>query len=184
MAILFIKNLRDRRSSALSVLALAVAVAACGEAPSAPPKVAHSRVLQKAGHVAANREVEAAVAGRIERGAEDDLLRLEADLPELGGGYFDDRGRFVVLLTDMSRGSVAKTLARRHISGWRMGDAMRNAFIIQGDAGVVIQAAQYRFSTLVAWQGQVRAALPIAGPDVSGLDADERLNRLLVALAD
>ena len=75
--------------------------------------------------------MEAAVAGRIERGAEDDLLRLEADLPELGGGYFDDRGRFVVLLTDMSRGSVAKTLARRHISGWRMGDAMRNAFIIQ-----------------------------------------------------
>jgi hypothetical protein len=143
-----------------------------------------SPILQKAGQVAANREVVAAVAGRTERGAEDDLLRLEAELPELGGGYFDDHGRFVVLLTDVSRGSVAKTLARRHLSGWRMGDATRNTFAIQGDAGIVIQPAQYRFSTLVAWHSKVRAALPIPGASVSSLDADERSNRLRVGLID
>ena len=184
MANEFIKSSRGRRSSVSSVLVLVVAVAACGEVPSSPRKTAQSQNLQKAGQVAANGALLAAVAGRTGRGAEDDLLRLEADLPELGGGYFDEVGRFVVLLTDMSRGSAAKILARRHISGWQMGDAMRNTFAVQGEAGVVIQPAQYRFSSLVAWHGQVRAALPITGVDVSGLDADERHNRLLVSVVD
>ena len=170
MTVHFIKTMQVRRAAMWISLVLITAVAACGEAPSAPPRVSLSPILQKAGQVAANREVVAAVAGRTERGAE--------------GRPASARGRAAGTRRGLLRrpwplrrapdGCVPRKsprlLARRRISpggGWEM--RRETPSPSKGDAGIVIQPAQYRFSTLVAWHSKVRAALPIPGASVSAL---------------
>jgi hypothetical protein len=56
-------------------------------------------------------ELDAAVRGRRSRGFEDDMLRLEAQIPGLGG-VFRDHGKSIIYLRDLSRRESAVATIR------------------------------------------------------------------------
>jgi hypothetical protein len=137
-----------RVRSKLGWLLWAILAAACTDSttpyPQSPEAVRLTAQISQA-------ERDAATQGRTARGFEDDLLRLEARVPGLGGLYADSSGEFVMFLKDTS------ILARaRAIEEFRTAPSIVLAPEHRSrlDAGgpVHTRLAQFAFSDLVAWQ--------------------------------
>ena len=92
------------RLTSLAVLAVLV-LAGCIEEPISPVE----RVARRLDVTPeARAQLTAAMRGRTERGFEDEILRMEARIPGLGGVYLDrNTGQFVVYLKDMSTRAAA-----------------------------------------------------------------------------
>lgn len=110
------------------------------------------------------------------------LLRLEADVPTFGGLYFDGKGRVVLLLTDLGNPRVATVHLRQHMAGWLLPTEARH--LVDTDQGVVIQQAQFRFSSLVSWSKQLARDPSLRQYGMVSLDADEARNRIAIGLVD
>lgn len=115
----------------------------------------------------AREELEKAADGSSERGFESTILRLESQIPGIGGIYFDpEAGRSVVWITDESRSDDAAAAVRELLGH-----------------PVQVKIGDYAFSALVGWS---RVLLRYLGgiPGWHGLDADEGLNRVTIGIAN
>jgi hypothetical protein len=118
--------------------------------------------------------IEAAVHRKSARAFEDDILRLEADHPGVGGAYWSEDGTmFVVHLTDVSTESHLRGAIARQLASWRVAPEMRRIAL----ANLRVLPGRYTFSALVAWQ-QMLLEDSEARPLWNTLDADEVANRV------
>lgn len=123
--------------------------------------------------------VEAAVQRKSARAFEDDILRLEADHPGVGGAYWSEDGTmFVVHLTDVSTESHLRGVIARQLANWRVAPEMRRIAL----ANLRVLPGRYAFSTLVAWQ-QMLLEDSEARPLWNTLDADEVANRVRASVS-
>lgn len=127
----------------------------------------------------ARRAIEAAVLRTRDRAFEDEILRLEREQPEVGGVYYEDEGRaLVVSLTDLSAEKRLRGVLARQAAQWRVPPAMRQVAL----ATLRVVPARYAFSTLVAWQEMLIDDAAARGL-WWGLDADEKANRVHVKVS-
>lgn len=167
----------NRTRFLVSCLPLALIATACSEdstAPSATPQLSPSIAAL------AQKEIAASVAGRNGRGAEDEILRLEATIPGLGGLFLTPEGKVVVYAPAASDfGPIRAALARRAASV-RFDENIRSS--LATGRGLEIRPGAYPFSALVAWEQTLAPNLKgIKG--VLSLDADESKNRVRVSIA-
>lgn len=165
---------RDRILIA-SVLILALtALSACTDQTVAPPPTADLGLASD--HSPGQLELAAAVAGRTERGIEDDILRLEARVPGIGGLWLDsETGRFTVFLKDMSRAESASEA----VQGFAADLSARLPVGVIDPSNVEVVPGQFAFSDLVAWNKALRTRLGNL-PEFISIDADERINRVRI----
>lgn len=125
-------------------------------------------------------EIAASVSGRIERGAEDEVLRLEKFLPGLGGVYVDGPNIVVFIPEDLNRAEAQKRLALGAV-GLNIDERTRQR-MIRGDH-VVFRTGRFAFSQLVAWS-DADAGGTQRLPGVVGIDANEGTNHLTIFVRD
>lgn len=124
----------------------------------------------------AERELENAMRGDSERGAESVILRLENEVPGVGGLYYDpDENRWVISVKDEARRAAAAAALRGYLDG----DA---AATPNSDHPVHVTRADFAFSELVGWS-EVLVGYLGSIPGWYSIDADEKLNRVSVGLA-
>src|SRR5689334_12818877 len=87
-------------------LSLVVAMLACSEPSSIPPT---SKTFDRSNPSA---QINAALGGRVERGAEDDILRLEHSVPGLGGLFMQGDTIVAFVPSTMTRGQALAGLAQ------------------------------------------------------------------------
>lgn len=156
-------------------------VTACGaDDRVVAPLPALVAARQAAFDAEAQGEIAAAAQGRHQRGFEDDLLSLEALVPEVGGAYLDADGEFVLLLTDLTQRTKAGAHLRTLGAGWRLPVELRARL---GAGRFRVASARYSFSSLVVWQRALGAARGMTEAGVVTLDADERSNRVVAGVA-
>jgi hypothetical protein len=96
--------------------------------------------------------------------------RIGRDIPGFAGFYLSNDGILVARLTDMTQATMA-------------GSALAEiALAVSGSTSdVIIESAEYDFASLRNWRDMLR---PLLGPSgVTGLDADERANRVWIGIA-
>lgn len=129
----------------------------------------------------ASRELAEAAQGRRDRGAEDEILRLEGAVPGLGGLYVDSAtGHITVFVRDTA--SKRRAVAAIRALGARMDQRLPEAARLTGPDAVV-RIGEFAFSDLVAWSAVLAPEL-IRLPGFVSLDADERANRVAVTVSD
>lgn len=122
----------------------------------------------------------AAVQGSTTRGAEDDILRFEREVPGLGGVFVSPTG----VLTMYLPAGVAPAQARARIASiaaqrTNMTPSMMQLF---ASGAFETRIARFPFSELVAYKELLRDRV-LALPNISGLDADESLNRVRISVS-
>ena len=155
-------------------------LAACSDTPTAP--AATARTSPTMASRSAFTELLSAQQGRISRGFEDDILRLEARVPGVGGVYLDTlSGDFIVYLQDTTARALAISEFRQLAAQFVLDEPIRQRLASGG--GVSVRQGQYRFSQLVAWQTALVPSV-LRLPGVIAIDADESRNRVVVSLQD
>lgn len=102
-----------------------------------------------------------------------ELARIaREEIPGFGGYYLDGQGNLVVLLTDSSHSTRARTFAAQRRVELRLLDAR----------ATIIREARWDFATLKTWHDGLVASL--RGPGLVFTDIDEVNNRLLVGITD
>jgi len=147
--------------------------------PSGPQPSANSPAPITGLAGAAAFEIMAAVQGRSERGFEDELLRLEARIPGLGGMFIDGQGIPTIWVRDRSVDASAIVELRAAASGAQYVGEVKAR--LQA-ADIRIMRGQFAFSELVAVRRYLAAHLRV--PGLVALDADETLNRVRVSVTD
>lgn len=123
-------------------------------------------------------QIAAAVGGRNERGIEDDILRMEAEVPGLGG-VFKENGKIIVLVPQTAvSATVMAGLARA--SSLLTVDPITRGNIARGER-IELRPATYSFSQLIVWEELVGGAMNRSG-HISFTDADERTNRVSIGI--
>lgn len=163
--------MRANRTAALAAVLLGIA--GCSDTLVAPSDSNDTRL-----RITPRYELEAAANGRIERGTEDDILRMENFLPGLGGIYTDGGDVVVYAPPTVSRESVLAALARGAVT--LALDPKERGQIVRGER-IRILPSRFAFSQLVAWM-ESGVAASVKG--VSTLDADEKANRLSIRITD
>ena len=169
--------MNSHTASASTGFLLVVLLSACADDATGPDS---RPPLQVPHSVSAQRQIDAAVHGRVERGTEDEILRLEAAIPGFGGVFLDEQGEVVVyapasVASNDLRGKLASLAART-----RLGDKVRAGFRAGGQ--VKIRKADYAFSSLIAWKEALTKGL-VRIPGVLATNADESINRIRVTIA-
>lgn len=122
----------------------------------------------------ATAELEHAARGRRERGPEDEILRLENEVPGVGGFFLDPNSRKLTVFSQAPEQDSRVAEAARN---------MLQRVDIAGDVeGVEVVRGTYGFSRLVAWQKLLRGQLANM-PGFLAIDADERANRIRIRVA-
>lgn len=162
------------------------ALAACSEnAPPDPlhPSAAAAPAKSRAAlaRQAGRAEAAAALQGDNLRGIESQILRMENDVPGLGGMFYDtEAGRMVVYVNDRGQGERASAAVRAYLARTRA--AQPEAERAYGSP-VEVRVGEYAFSDLVGWS----RILPRDLLEVEGwlaIDADERMNRVRITIED
>lgn len=125
-------------------------------------------------------QIAAAVAGRNERGAEDNILRLENFLPGLGGVYVDGENLVVYVPPATVRKDAIAKLALGAATLDLEPKTRRQ--MIYGE-NIVLRPARHSFSQLVAWSEGGAGGIMLL-PGVIGIDANEGTNRLTILVRD
>lgn len=156
-------------------LTLAGAVA-CVDEPSGPARSERTSRVNKLPVAAA--ELAAAIRGRALRGAEDDILRIEAVLPGFGG-MFIDNGVINLFVPKGNDAVNARAAIAQVASSLRLVPELREQ-LARGDNLNLLQA-DFAFSQLIEWQTALASRVK---PDIPifGIDADEKKNRLRVLI--
>ena len=136
-------------------LLAAVLMTACQtNEPLTPVRTAGPEQSIVASRMEAQAEIAAAAQGRRQRGFEDDLLSLEARVPEVGGAYLNADGEFMLLLTDIAQRSAAESHLRVRAKEWAIPQGLRDRL---STGRFSVSAARYPFSSLVVWQRALSA---------------------------
>jgi hypothetical protein len=150
---------------------------ACSEdstAPAAGPKLSPSI------DALAQKEIAASLAGRTSRGAEDEILRLEAAMPGLGGLYRTPEGETVVFAAPASDFGPARARLASRAAGVHFSEKIKST-LATGE-GLEIRPSKYPFSVLIAYEQLLVPSLKgLEG--VLSVDADESRNRVRVSIA-
>ncbi len=155
--------------------ALCFLVTACHPEPAGPPREQTTRRLGSGLHEGANAQLVAAVRGRTVRGFEDEILRMEARIPGLGGIFVDRlTGRPTVYLTPTANQDQALVVLRGMSRALRLRPAVRAR--LEAPGGIMVRQGKYRFSELVAWQELISRELRLEG--YMSVDANEAINRV------
>lgn len=126
---------------------------------------------------AAVAEIAAAVGGRNERGFEDDILRIEAKVPGVGGVFLDStRTSLVVWVRDPSSDAAARAAVGALAAGQV---STLSPFLLV--KSVRVQRGQFAFSELVAGH---RALSVRPNAKVVTLDANEATNKISIGVLD
>lgn len=126
------------------------------------------------------RERNAAARGRRLRGFEDEILRIESEVPGFGGLHFDrEAGQFVIHVRD----SQWREAALAAVEGWVAPFGGRPGLTHFAGKEIEVRDAQFAFSELVAWSEVLVVPLTRVDGFVS-IDADERVNRIVIQVAD
>lgn len=150
-------------------------VTACADTASGPTRQAERAIPMSA----ASAQILAAVRGRRSRGVEDEILRLEAQIPGLGGLYFNGAtGKATIYLIDL--GTRASALATMHAAAPTLNLTRRMRSLLSTDSGTDVLQGQFAFSDLVAWQQAIVAHARATG--LTTVDADEARNRVTVGV--
>lgn len=158
----------------LSSLTVSLFLTACTDAD----EIAGTRAARQK-YSAPQVEIAASVGGRTERGIEDEILKIEARVPGLGG-VFSENGRIVVYAPiSSSRADVLHGLALA--SPWLNVDALSRKKLSTGD-DIEIRPSRYAFSQLVSWVENGGSLFSIEG--VSWIDADEQLNKVTISITE
>jgi hypothetical protein len=125
-------------------------------------------------------QLAAAANGRMERGTEDDILRLENALPGLGGVFLQGSKLVVYVPAGMSRSEALERLAIGATTLNLPPDLYQQ--MTRGE-NIELRPARYPFSRLVSW-----VASGIGGimrlPGVTGIDANEATNKVTLFVRD
>ena len=176
---------RHPRSSSC-VLGIALLLGACTDQPSTGPRKesfapeSRSEMIALAQRTASS-QLDQAAHGRTDRGAEDEILRLEAAVPGIGGLYVDSAtGRVTVFVREAA--SKGRAIAAIRALAERLDRRLPEAAWLGGQDAVV-RIGEFAFSELVGWSTVLGPEL-IRVPSFVSLDADERRNRVVVTLSD
>lgn len=176
-----------RLASRRALFALGIAsvqLVGCTESRSEAPTAPHASrdvlgpiQFQAVIKAAAAQQVAAAVAGRTDRGFEDDILRAEAKAPTLGGIFLDSAGVLTAYVVDSTKDELARSALQTLLvqTGTMVGHALGGARRIQ------IRRGLFAFSELVAGQ-QALAVRP--NVKLVTLDANEAINQISVGVLD
>ncbi len=153
---------------------------ACTDAPSLAPRSSLRPSLSQNVSVAAGQELVAAAQGRVSRGIEDEILRLENTVPGVGGLFADSTGQLVLYLHDESLTNNLRN-ALRTLRPVELLPPQLSAQLHDADA-VRIRHGEYAFSELVALVHAISRVLP-RRKDLVSIDADEAVNRVRLTIA-
>lgn len=164
----------------LTVAVFAFFCACTSDTPSSPVVAKHEAPNLSRAEAAA--ELAAAGQGRIERGFEDETLRLETRVPGLGGVFQDSAGNAVVWLRD-ANSPERRAEATRELRVASESLRAPRDFVarFQRDGQLRVLAGDYAFSELVAFQRAVSTSVRV--PGLLGVDADEGRNRVRIVIA-
>lgn len=160
--------------------ALALIVACSGDTPASP--IAVETDAPRAARTDAAAELAAAAQGRISRGFEDEILRLENRVAGLGGVFQDSAGMAVIWLRD-ANDAERRADAVRELRAASMSLKAPRDFVLrlQRDDSLRVLTGDYAFSELVAWQRAISRSVRV--PGLLGIDADEGRNRVRAVIA-
>lgn len=162
----------------VAVAGLLAVLNACEEPPSAATEPGPSLGLLSVADQVRNVELDAARAGRTERGPEDEILRLESTVPGIGGVYLDERTKkFTVYVKDQASDEAARTEVMRVANRAR---ADLGAQVVD-DSEVLVRRGEFSFSELLSFKSALTGRLLALDGFVS-IDADERENRVRVVV--
>jgi hypothetical protein len=126
---------------------------------------------------------EAALRGDNSRSFHSEILRLEGQVPGIGGVFLNPaQDRMVVLLTDLSRSLQAQQAVQSLVL--RLGGMSVAGGRARTDLPVEVRPAQYAFSELAAWSDFLFAALLGSDLPWTHVGPSEDINRVWVALSD
>lgn len=160
----------------MSLLVLGGVVGGCNfdSQVATEPAATIAATNQETANSAAAEEMARAVAGRKARGAEDDILRLEAIVPGIGGAYIDrENGKLIVLSVNPSFDDRAEQAASAMVRGLSIRDDVSR---------VEVRRAEFTFSELVGWKTVLLQEL-INLPGFVSIDVDERSNRIRIGIS-
>jgi hypothetical protein len=156
---------------------IAVITAGCADSLTPQPKM---RVSSASASAMAAEERSQAAAGRTARGFEDEILRLEAKIPGVGGVFADSSGNFVIYVRDESKAAAAMSEFRAQVKTLSLPAEIRA--VIDNPTRLISRVGAYDFSQLVAWSRIVLHTFG-AEPGFVSIDADEAANRVRVTLS-
>jgi hypothetical protein len=112
---------------------------------------------------------------------EDEILRMEAALPGLGGLFVDGRGDVVVFVPGNQNATSARAILAAQAGRLNLSDRVLAA--LRTGEKLEVRHGDYSFSTLVAW---TEALAPRLGniKGIIAIDADEALNRVRVTMSN
>jgi len=116
------------------------------------------------------------VEGRTTRGFEDEILRMEAKVPGLGGVWVNETGTPVVYLKDPSQSALALRELRSFAVGLPYATVLHSKLGLEGST--IVRQGQFTFSELVFWSRMI--ASYVRAPGFLSIDADEGLNRVRI----
>lgn len=109
---------------------------------------------------------------------EDEFAALSQQIPGFGGFAFDAGGNMIVHLKDPAQEAVARQVLGSYLNRWSGNPRSQSA-----TRSIIVRTAQFDFSQLSGWRGQLRpAVLGVAG--VASLDIDEGRNRVVIGVTD
>lgn len=149
-------------------------VVGCSDDPSSPG-------ASKTPPSASRATATASAAPRINRGFEDEILKLEAQIPGFGGMFRDAAGRAVIYLRDLPQANAAVGTIRSMAATLNVEPGFARQLAEGRD--IEVRRGLFAFSQLVDWQRTVAAATVRLNGFIS-VDADESLNQVRVTIAD
>lgn len=186
--------MRSSIQTGLAALVLAgLGVTACQDDGLTPPDPQFSEGsvqarIERAEQIA-RAEIEKAVQRGNNRGFEHTILRMEADVPSIGGMYYDsDAGETVVIITHKADADRAVAAAEREYLEparslmARAAPNARGAVDAEFEAPVVTRIGEYPFSKLVGWREILLPDLFQDVPAFVSIDANERSNRVEIGI--
>lgn len=165
-----------------AAIAFPLVLSGCGEDPERGPTAVAERIdptLASPATLAlavARGEIQAAEQGRQARGIEDEILRIEAQVPGFGGLYFDrDAGQVTIVIRTDTDQAQAVSAAREVTS--RLAGLPGMPPSLAEDIRVV--EGEFSFSELLGWSKTLFPQL-LSIEGFLSIDADESTNRVQV----
>ncbi|MGH7574794.1 MAG: hypothetical protein ACREM1_06670 [Longimicrobiales bacterium] len=170
--------------SALITVVAAFLVSVCTDLTDVPSTEGPADRLGDAIDVVlhAREQLRAAALGRQERSTEDELLRIERDLPGFGGMYVDTSTQRLTLFVRNPRDVQGATNALRNAALDTESRARIPEISGLASSDIDLRQGEYAFSELVAWKDQLFSRL--SGVDaLLSIDADESRNQVAIEIA-
>lgn len=163
---------------------MAIAGACSADDPTGPPNI-----LTPAGHARetdalldADKVLAGAVAGRVVRGEQDDMLKREKELPGFGGFFIDSADQVVVYMK-RSAGTPDEVVRRQLVSAYATRAEARIREVMPHAANARILDGDYTLSELIAIENRISHS-PVRIPGYVGVGTSLMKNRVVLGFTD